>query len=276
MNAGAVVATVALENGNPGALGQAFGPMAWPPRPGAPQMFPDRRVVRVSEGTQTDIDFSIAAASAGTHWRSVAGETWLKCSLLATGNGKSQTLICHVDARALDAGTHRTFLSVRTAEGNLRTVPLEIEVQPAAAVTRAFQAEAADMTGGFETLHAPDAHGGSFVRTISAEHAKPLSFIFNLAEAGKFFILARAKATGPAAKIASQDSVTLQIDDGEIMTWDLFALSDGAWTWTRAVPKENITGEFPLAAGPHRVRIGGREPLVELDEIVVSNSPFAP
>jgi hypothetical protein len=185
-------------------------------------------------------------------------------------------LICHVDARVLRVGTHRTFLSVRTAEGNLRTIPVEVEVQPSAVVTRAFQVEAADMTGGFEILHAPDAHGGSFVRTISAGHAKPLSFAFNLAEPGKFFILTRAKATGPAAKIASQDSVTLQIDDGEIMTWDLFALSDGAWIWMRATPKENITGEFPLAAGPHRIRIGGREPLVELDEILVSNSPFSP
>jgi hypothetical protein len=84
------------------------------------------------------------------------------------------------------------------------------------------------------------------------------------------------KATGPAAKIATQDSLTLQIDDGEIMAWDLFGLSDGAWTWTRATPKENIAGGFALAPGSHRIRIGMREPLVEWDELLISNSPFSP
>jgi len=274
--ASAAVAGIAAKDTNLGAFDDGAAPIAWPPRTDAPQIFPGRGVVRVNAGARTNVELNIVSVVAGMRWRAVAGESWLSCAMPATSSGERQPLVVHVDARSLSVGTHRTFVSVRTAVGSLRTIPLEIEVAPAMPLTRVFQPEQAIPTVGFEIVHASDAHGGGFVRTVSATQAKPITFTFDLAEAGRFFVLARVKATGPAAKIATQDSLTLQIDDGEIMPWDLFGLSDGAWTWTRATPKENISGEFTLASGSHHIRVGMREPDVEWDEILISNSPFAP
>jgi hypothetical protein len=111
---------------------------------------------------------------------------------------------------------------------------------------------------------------------MAAAHPEPLVLAFDLPAPDRFFILARVRAAGPVAKLSSQDSLTLQIDDGKVMTWDLFGISDGAWQWIRATPEEAVTGAFALASGPHRLRLGGREPQVQVDEIVVSNNPFAP
>jgi len=60
------------------------------------------------------------------------------------------------------------------------------------------------------------------------------------------------------------------------MTWDLFGIGVGEWSWARATPKENVAGAFALAAGAHRVRLGARESNLQVDAIVVSNSPFPP
>jgi Right handed beta helix region len=274
--ASVAVAGIAGKGTDFGAFADGAALTAWPSRPKAPQIFPGRGAVRLNAGARTEIELNILSTVAGMRWRAVAGESWLSCALPAVSSGERQRLVVHVDAHALSVGTHRTFVSVRTAGGSLRTIPLEIEVAPAMPVTRVFQPEQAVSAAGFEIVHAADAHGGGFVRTVSATQTKPLTFTFDLAEAGRFFVHARVKASGPAAKIASQDSLTLQIDDGEVMAWDLFGLSDGAWTWTRATPKENISGGFTLVSGSHHIRVGMREPLVEWDEILISNSPFAP
>jgi hypothetical protein len=273
--AGAALAGVAAAKENPGALGDESAAVAWPPRPDAPRIFPGRRVVRIRAGGRADIALRVTAR-AGLRWRATGGEPWVACSLAPESDGTMQPLVCHVDARTLPPGAHRTFVSVRAENGHLRSVPLEVEVEPAVTVVRRFEPEPAGAAAGFEVVRADDATAGRYVQAVAAAHPEPLVLAFDLPAPDRFFILARVRAAGPVAKLSSQDSLTLQIDDGKVMTWDLFGISDGAWQWIRATPQEAVTGVFALASGPHRLRLGGREPQVQVDEIVVSNNPFAP
>ncbi len=258
-----------LGSGLMGAIPGAAGRFSWPLRPGAPELAPGRKVVRVQAGATAS--FSLAVSADGS-WRAEAGEPWLRLTPDAAG----RTLAGEIDAHELAVGTHRTFASVRDSRGRLRSVPLEVEVEPAAAVTFRFEPEKSLPLAGFKDATAPGASGGEFVQVVSTEGAGRMAFPFDVKKADKFFVLARVRAAGPVAKIGTQDSVALQIDDGAAMTWDFFSAGTGTWQWVRATPKENVAGAFALAAGRHLIQIGPREIGAQVDEVIVSTSPFPP
>lgn len=270
---GVSVASVATAGADLGAIPGTIWALAdWPRRPGAPEIFPQRTIIRLRTGERATATWRVQAP-AGTRWRAIVGESWLTGALSGESDGTPQVLVCHLDGRTLAPGTHSTFVAVRTAKGGLRSVPLVAEVEPWTTVICRFEAEAGEGGGGFEKVRATDASNNGYVRATTS-HGSPLAFTFTLNEPDRFYILARVRATGPVAQLSRQDSLTFRIDDGPEMTWDLFGIGVGEWTWVRAVPKENVAGAFVLAAGRHRLQIGAREPLVELDEIVASNSPF--
>ncbi|HVU24147.1 MAG TPA: right-handed parallel beta-helix repeat-containing protein [Opitutus sp.] len=259
-----------------GALDASASPGGWPPRPGAPEILPGRVVVRVRAGGSAEVALR-ARAAAGTPWRAIGGAPWLACALPVRSDGTGQRLLVRIDARGLEPRAHRTFVAVQTATGGLRSVPLEVDVEPAVPATWRFEAENGGKSDDFELVRAADASGGAGMRSVSAAAAAPpLSFEFAVAKPDRFFVLARVRAEGPPAKPGDGDALTLRIDDGPTLTWNLFGCGVGEWAWVRAMPKENINGAFALGAGRHRVRIGAHESHVEVDEIAVSNSPVPP
>lgn len=242
----------------------------WPVRPGAPEFSTGREVIRVVAGQTLRCPIHVVADEA---WRVVAGEAWLTCEPAA---GSATEFTCRVDATTLKPGIHRTFVSVRGAQGSLRSLPLEVEVEPADIVRRRFQPETAPATPGFSVERDPGTNGVAWVRTVAAEKPGVLAFDFDVPTAGEYFVLARVRATGPVARITDQDSLALSFDEGKPMTWDLFGLGMETWTWVVAHPQAAVDGRFKLSAGHHRLQLAPREHDLQLDEIVISNSPFSP
>jgi hypothetical protein len=271
--AGVAVPNLAASGENPGALGREPQEFSCPRRPDAPEVLPNRVVVRIRAGEQTTAALEVTGRDA-VAWRPIAGESWVSFSPVPHERSSTRQLVCRIDARELSPGPHRTFVAVRAGNGALRSVPLIVDVTPTETVSRRFDPQASE--GAFEIARVAGASGGTCVRVgENPDTAELLTFPFDLTKPGRFFVRARVCAAGPAAKIAQQGSLTLQLDDGAVLTWQLFGLSDGAWTFTTAKPMENISGLFALGAGPHRLRIGARAPGVLLDAVVLSNDPFA-
>lgn len=252
-----------------GAVPSAGAVQSWPMRASAPQIFPNRHVVRVRRGQMAEFTLRVASEKS---WRAQGGESWLRTA----ANAAAGTLQGKIDSLALSVGTHRTFVSVRAADGGLRSVPVVVEVEPETPLAFRAEAESLPRSPGFERKSEVAARGGEFLQVVSTTSRGSLEFEFETERAGEFFVLARVRAAGPAADLASQDSVELQIDAGPVMRWDLFGIATDEWTWIVAHPKEHVDGRFSLAAGRHRISVYGKETQVQLDALVISNSPFAP
>jgi hypothetical protein len=243
------------------------GSGAWPPRRGAPDVFPLRSVVRVRQGQATDFILKVLAPGP---WTAQAGETWLNCARDRTGD----SVRCRVDGAVLSVGTISTFVSVRLDNGVRRTVPVVMEVEPSKPVTTRFEPEHERLPPGFSAVAAADASAGGYVEIESVNRDSALVFTFDVQSAGDYFVLARVRAKGPATKLATQDSMMLQLDDGPPMKWDMFGAGTDVWTWVVARPVERVDGRFPLSVGRHRLIISGNEVGLQLDALLVSNSPF--
>ncbi|HVU32229.1 MAG TPA: right-handed parallel beta-helix repeat-containing protein [Opitutaceae bacterium] len=273
--AGIAVPNLVAAGSDLGAI-QDRGWADWPLRRDTPDIRPARPVVWLRQGTVAEVRLDVTKVASGLRWQARAGETWTTCRVPRgrfTGPG---TLVVRVDATTLAPGPHRTFVSVRTAEGRLRSVPLLVEVTPAHPVVRRFEAERLSPGPGFETVSASNAKGGAYVRVTSTSQSGALIAAFDLPAAGRYFVLARVRAAGPLSAVSTEDSVNLGLDGGATMAWKLFGVTSGTWRWVRAAPAAEVDGAFPFAAGRHQIAIGARVRGTEIDAIAVANAPYSP
>ena len=253
------------------------------PRRPRPRQTWSRRAFKGQSGSASLVILPDAAP--GVAWTAHGGDPWLAVSP-ANGNTSVtiQTLQCTVDTTALEVGLHRSFVSVRKATGELRTVPIFVDVEPQQTLSFVREAETALPLGGFQAGTDPDASGGGYVKAVVLQPGETngeIGLDFNIPETGTYFVLARVRATGPANLIPTQDSIVLRIDGGESLRWDLWGVGEDAWSWNRAYvvpanPTENVIGRFTFAAGPHRIAVVARELGAQIDQILVSNDPFVP
>jgi hypothetical protein len=280
----AAVAGLAAAGDDVGAVSVATSADGWPMRAASPTVFPLRSVVRLSAGASAVIPLELnAPAAAGATWTATAGETWLSV-LPASGSAGSapQAINCTVDATSLAVGSYRTFVSIRTNTGALRSVLLVVEVEPATSVVFTMEAETGPSQIGFESLPDSSASGGFYEHAVS-EGSQTLGAIrhtFTIPTAGNYYVHARVRADGPASALQTQNSFSLHVDNDTDLRWDLAALgTDWSWETARVVPASvtaDITGPIYFTAASHYVEIEKREPGAQLDVIVVSNSPFPP
>ena len=185
---------------------------------------------------------------------------------------------------ALEPGVHRSFVSIRTDTGALRTVPVVAEVEPEQTLTYIRETETALPVPGFAAGTDENASGGGYVQAVvlqPGETRGEIGIDFNVPEAGTYYVLARIRAAGPANLVPTQDSIVLRIDGGEDLRWDLWGIGQNVWSWNRAyvvpaVPTSDVIGRFTFTAGAHRIAVVSREIGAQLDQIAVSNDPFIP
>lgn len=242
---------------------------AWPIREAAPTLLPGRLVVRVHEGSFGELMVHVTADDS---WQPVAGEAWLSLAPAAGARGGAD-LHGRIDATHLAIGTHRTFVAIRTGSGWCRAVPVDVEVEPAAPVRVVFAPATQAASPSFQVEGRHGAPGGGWVRVLAAK-GKPLSFDFEVPADGDYFVLAQARASGPVARINDQDSVDVAFDAAPPVTWDLFGLGVEEWIWSVARPKAAVDGRFRLAAGHHQLHVIARERDLQINQIVVANSPY--
>jgi hypothetical protein len=259
---------------------------SWPIRPAAPETAPNLVTTRVRQGQSGSAALVILPdATPGVAWTAHGGDAWLTVSPASGMTGAAnQTLQCTVDTTALEVGLHRSFVSVRKATGELRTVPIFVQIEPQQTLTFMREAETALPVAGFEAGTDVNASGGGYVKAVVLQPGETngeIGLNFNIPEAGTYFVLARVRATGPANLIPTQDSIVLRVDGGESFRWDLWGVGEDAWSWNRAfvvpaAPTENVIGQFTFTAGAHRIAVVARELGAQIDQILVSNDPFVP
>lgn len=259
---------------------------SWPIRAASPEMAPNRLVIRVRKGQTASASLvMLADATTGTTWAAHGGDAWLTVSPASGSTSTaSQTLQCSVDTATLEVGERRSFASVRTSTGALRTVPVIVDVEPVQTLTFSREMETALPVGGFAAGSDPDASGGGYVQAVTLQPGQTngeIGLDFNVPEAGTYYILARVRAVGPANLIPTQDSIVLRIDGGEDLRWDLWGIGEDVWSWNRAytvpaTPTSDVIGQFTFTAGAHHVAIVARELGAQIDEMAVSNDPFMP
>jgi hypothetical protein len=259
---------------------------AWPIRPAAPETAPNLLTLRVRKTRQASASLTMqAGAVTGATWTAHGGDAWLSVTPAAGETGAAgQTLNCTVDATALEPGVHRSFVSIRTDTGALRTVPVVAEVEPEQTLTYIRETETALPVPGFAAGTDENASGGGYVQAVvlqPGETRGEIGIDFNVPEAGTYYVLARIRAAGPANLVPTQDSIVLRIDGGEDLRWDLWGIGQNVWSWNRAyvvpaVPTSDVIGRFTFTAGAHRIAVVSREIGAQLDQIAVSNDPFIP
>ncbi|HEU5078828.1 MAG TPA: chitobiase/beta-hexosaminidase C-terminal domain-containing protein [Opitutaceae bacterium] len=260
---------------------------SWPLRPASPETAPNLVKIRVRQGqTATAAVTLMPVAGAGWDWSARGGDAWLTVSP-ATGSSSasSQTLQCTVDTASLDVGEHRSFASIRSSTGALRTVPVVVQVEPPQTLTFSRETETALPLAGFTGGTDADASAGGYVKAVTLQPGETtngeIGLDFNVPEAGTYFILARVRATGPSNLIPTQDSIVLRVDDSEDYRWDLWGIGEDTWSWNRAyvvpaTPTSDVIGKFTFQPGPHHVAVVARELGAQIDQIAVSNDPFLP
>ena len=266
-----------------GAVDSVSVASAWPLRPNTPNVFPMRSVVRLRTNTSTNVAFQLDASTAtGATWTGTAGETWLSLSPAGGSTGSTpQILTCTVNASGLAVGKHRTFVSVRTNTGALRTALLEVEVEPATDSIFTLEAEAGSISGGFTIVADASASGGSYAHADAGGSGTITQNFTVPSGGGIYFVHARVRADGPSSAIQTQNSFNLRIDaDPTDLRWDTAGLgTDWSWDTARVVPATvtaDVTGPIAFTAGAHSIQVWKRESGLQLDTLVVSNSPFPP
>ncbi|HEU5078830.1 MAG TPA: chitobiase/beta-hexosaminidase C-terminal domain-containing protein [Opitutaceae bacterium] len=281
--AGTPVATVTpsgVSNPDMGAVTTATALSSWPLRANTPDLFPLRTVVRLRENTTTSAGLQLTAPTAtGATWKALSGAPWLTLSPSTGNTGSSPiALVCSVNASGLSRGTHNSLVSVRTNTGALRTALFTVEVLPATDHVFVKEAEVGLPTGAaFESLPDASASGGAYAHAISTG-TNNIVMNFTVPAAEEYYVHARVRMDGPSAQQPNQNSLFLTIA-GETDEWD-FAGPGIDWSWdTARVPRAAVTdrtGPILLAAGPTEIQIGKRSGGVQIDTIVVSNSPYPP
>lgn len=263
-----------------GALDTTTATASWPPRANTPDLFPPRTVVRLRENTTGSAGLELKApATTGTTWKVLSGAPWLTVSPSTGSTGASPiSLACTVDATGLTRGTHNTLVSIRTDTGALRTVLFTAEVLPATDHVFTMEAEAGIGAGAaWESLSDATASGGAYAHAI-ATGSSDLVMNFTVPAAEDYYVHARVRMDGPSAQQPNQNSVFLTFA-GETDEWD-FAGPGVDWSWdTARVPRAittDVTGPIHFDAGATQITIGKRSGGVQIDTIVVSNSPFPP
>ncbi len=269
-----------------GAVDSTNAHATWPIRPDSPETAPNLLVVRVRQGQTASADLTLRPdTSPGVAWTARAGDAWLTLSAASGLSGStSQTITCTVNPAGLAVGPHRSFVSIRTATGGLRTVPVVAEIEPAQTLSFVRETETALPVAGFQGGSDANAANGGYVQAVtlqSGQTAGEIGLDFDIPEAGIYFVMARVRAAGPANLIPTQDSIWLRVDSGEEYRWDLWGIGEDTWSWNRAhvvpaTPTENMTGHFVLPAGAHRIVIRARELGAQVDQIMVTNDPFVP
>jgi hypothetical protein len=269
-----------------GAVDTANQNEAWPIRPAAPETAPNLLTVHVRKSQQASASLTMqAGAATGATWTAHGGDAWLSVTPATGATGAAgQTLQCTVDATALEPGVHRSFVSIRTDTGSLRTVPVVAEVEPEQTLTYIRETETALPVPGFAAGTDANASGGGYVQAVvlqPGETRGEIGIDFTVPEAGTYYVLARVRATGPANLVPTQDSIVLRIDGGEDLRWDLWGIGQDVWSWNRAyvvpaVPTSDVIGRFTFTAGAHRIAVVSREIGAQVDQIAVSNDPFIP
>ncbi|HWA88100.1 MAG TPA: chitobiase/beta-hexosaminidase C-terminal domain-containing protein, partial [Opitutus sp.] len=119
--------------------------------------------------------------------------------------------------------------------------------------------------------------GGAYAHAITTG-SDNITMDFTPPASEDYYVHARVRMDGPSAQQPNQNSVWL-LFGSEQDEWD-FASIGTDWSWdTARVPRAtttDVTGPISFAAGPAHIEIGKRESGVQIDTIVVSNSPFPP
>lgn len=291
IGAGAEVTGIAASGSDLGAVSLDTSTVSWPLRSAAPDLLPMRTVVRLRSETSAAATLALdAPAMTGTTWTAVAGESWLALSPASGSSGNSlQGIACTVNATGLVPGLYRTFVTVRTNTGALRTALVDVEVEPATDTVFTREAESPTMPVGFESINDASASGGAYAHTVSQGSSEPgaIRFDFSLSSAESqdgYYVHVRVRADGPSSMLQTQNSFTLHIDETGLTAhdfrWDLAALGTD-WSWETAYVEPAtvspmLLGPISFSAGSHFIEVEKRESGVQLDRIVVSNSPFPP
>jgi hypothetical protein len=289
--AAAAVTGIATAGSDLGAVTTATSLVSWPVRASAPNLFPMRTVVRLRTGTTAVATLALDAPSTtGATWTAAAGESWLSLSP-ATGSSSSslQGIDCTVNANGLVPGLYHTFVTVRTNTGLLRTALIDVEVDPATDTLFSQEAESANMPVGFTSVTDASASGGAYAHAVSEGAqtlgAIPVNFTLSSTQSqDSYYVHVRVRADGPSSLLQTQNSFSLHIDEtgttAHDYRWDLAALGTD-WSWETAYVEPAtvspaLLGPISFSAGSHFIEIEKRESGVQLDRIVVSNSPFPP
>jgi hypothetical protein len=272
-----------VTNPDMGAVDVDSSASAWPLRPITPDVFPMRSVVRLRTGNSTNITLQLHAPSTtGATWIATKGETWLSLSASSGSTGAAaQTITVTVNGAGLALGTHRTFVSFRTNTGALRTALIDVEIEPASDSIFPIEAEAGTISGGFSIVADASASGGSYAHADSGGSGNIMHTFSVPAGGGIYYVHARVRADGPSSSLQTQNSFNLRIDsDLADLRWDVAGLgTDWDWDTARVVPAvvtADVTGPIAFTAGTHSIQIWKREAGVQIDTIVVSNSPYPP
>ena len=110
---------------------------------------------------------------------------------------------------------------------------------------------------------------GAFVETPADSKQKgSCTWRFRVAEAGRYVVWARVRATGEA--IPRSDSFFVRMDGGEQIAWHMPGSRE--WVWDKVAdgvePKRAV--DFELAPGEHELRLETREPGAQVDRAVVT------
>jgi hypothetical protein len=283
VGAGVPMATVtpgAASHPDLGAVDANTALSSWPLRANTPDLFPLRSVVRLRENTSAGAALQLKAPTTdGATWKAISGATWLSVSPATGSTGASPiALSCTVNATGLTRGTHHTLVSVRTNTGALRTVLLTAEVLPATDHVFTMEAESGLAAGAaFESLPDASASGGAYAHAISSGSGN-IAMNFTVPAAEDYYVHARVRMDGPSAQQPNQNSAWLLFGT-ETDEWD-FAGPGIDWSWdTARVPRvttTDVTGPLHFAAGATHIEVGKRSGGVQIDTIVVSNSPYPP
>jgi hypothetical protein len=282
--AGIPVATVTpggVSNPDMGALDATTAVSSWPLRASTPDLFPLRTVVRLRENTSTSAGLQLKApAATGASWKAIAGAPWLSLSQSSGSTGANPiSLVCTVNATGLTRGTHHTLVSIRTNTGALRTVLFTAEVSPATDLVFIKEAESdlPETGASFESLPDSSASGGAYAHALLTGSGN-IVMNFTVPSAGDYYVHARVRMDGPSSQQPNQNSVFLRFGS-EKNEWS-FAGPGTDWSWdTARVPRlatVDLTGPIHFEAGPQDIEIEKRSGGVQIDTIVVSNSPYPP
>ena len=213
--------------------------------------------------------------SAGRRWRARPNDAWLICRPSSgRTRDKAQTVVMHCDAGKLDARLHRAVVTFRTDEGLNLSVTVEAEVRHETPFVRFFEAEDAQITGGFKAAADPSASGGRFVHTPSRGATGAMAFPFVAPRAGSYYVLARVFT--PADE---HDGFFYSMDGAKPRRWIPYARGIKFWRWQLLKP-HNFKGSrsekrgFQLPRGKHTFVLNSRGYGARLDCLTISNQPY--